>query len=105
MAAALDRLLLTTIQTFVYYSKPAPDWKLSHAQIDIPGLCLGQILPSETSEDMVACWSLCTSTESCAWFSFDTTEGQTCILFETCPEIESNPQFVSGQKECDYSNG
>ena len=36
MAAALDRLLLTTIQTFVYYSKPAPDWKLSRAQIVSP---------------------------------------------------------------------
>ena len=36
MAAALDRLLLTTIQTFVYYSKPAPDWKLSRAWIVSP---------------------------------------------------------------------
>ena len=56
---------------------------------------------SETSEDKVACWSLCKSTEGCAWFSFDM-DHRTCNLFEDCPEIEADPQFVSGQKECDY---
>ena len=30
---------------------------------------------------------------------------QTCILFADCPEIEENPQFTSGQKECDVGNG
>ena len=60
---------------------------------------------SDTSEDKVACWSLCRSTEGCAWFSFDTAGSQTCILFEDCPEIEPNPQFVSGQKECEYGDG
>ena len=62
----------------------------------------GQILLSGTSEDKLGCWSLCKSIEDCAWFSFATTLNQTCLLFETCPEINSNPQFVSGQKECDY---
>ena len=60
-----------------------------------------------TSADMVACLSLCKSTEGCAWFSFQTTVdiGQTsCILFEDCPEIDTNPEFVSGQKECEYGN-
>ena len=60
---------------------------------------------SDTSEDKVACWSLCKSTEGCRWFSFDTTEGQTCILLEDCPEIEPKPEFVSGQKECEYGDG
>ena len=55
-----------------------------------------------TSEDMVACLSLCKSTEGCDWFSFHTTIDQTCILFADCPEIKDDPQFVSGQKKCDY---
>ena len=56
-------------------------------------------------DDKISCWSLCKSTDGCAWFSFQTTEdiGQTsCILFEDCPEIDTNPEFVSGQKECEY---
>ena len=57
------------------------------------------------SEGKVSCWYLCKSIERCAWFSFDMIGGQTCILYETCPEIDSNPQFVSGQKECDYGSG
>ena len=65
----------------------------------------GQIINSEISEDKVACLSLCKSTDECAWFSFDTTGHQTCILFVDCPEIEENPQYVSGQKECDLGNG
>ena len=56
---------------------------------------------SETSEDKVACWSQCKSTEGCTWFSFDINH-QTCLSFKDCPEIEADPQFVSGQKECDY---
>ena len=62
----------------------------------------GRILHFGTSADMVACLSLCKSTDRCAWFSFHTVLDQTCILFEDCPEIEEDPQFVSGQKECDY---
>ena len=66
----------------------------------------GQIIYSETSEDKVACLSFCKSTDECAWFSFDTTGIlSTCILFMDCPEIEENPQFVSGQKECDIGDG
>ena len=61
----------------------------------------GQILTLETSEDKITCWSLCESIDGCAWFSFDIGL-QTCILLKDCPEIESNHQFVSGQKECDY---
>ena len=56
----------------------------------------------DTSADMVACLSLCKSTEGCTWFSFHDTVDQTCILMEDCPEIREDPQFVSGQKECDY---
>ena len=38
----------------------------------------------------------------CGWVSYDV-ESQNCFLFETCPEIEENDQYVSGQSECEYS--
>ena len=65
----------------------------------------GRIIHSEISEDKIACLSLCKSTDECTWFSFDTAVDKTCILFVDCPEIEENPQFTSGQKECDIGNG
>ena len=108
--------------------------EISCSQCDVPGLCLvsiklakawsaclslvfhifywknsffiqGRIIHSETSEDKIACWSLCKSTDGCNWFSFKTVGDQTCILLEDCSEIEENPQFISGQKECDFGNG
>ena len=65
-------------------------------------LLQGQILHTDVAVDKAGCWSICKSTKGCNWFSFDTAVDQICILFETCREIESNPQFVSGQKECQY---
>ena len=65
----------------------------------------GRIIYSETSEDKVACLSLCKSTDGCTWFSFHTAgDDETCILFADCPEIQANPQFISGQKECQYGD-
>ena len=51
----------------------------------------------------MTCWSLCKSTEDCNWFSYGA--DNQCHLFETCPEIEEIPQFISGQKECKYDYG
>ena len=52
--------------------------------------------------DKVACWSWCVDTTNCDWFSYDTTENQSCNLFEACPKIddEQYPQFISGHKDC-----
>ena len=60
---------------------------------------------SESLSDKVACWSWCKSEADCAWFSYEMTESQTCFLFESCTEIENeqNPQFISGQKDCQYT--
>ena len=37
----------------------------------------------------------------CTWFSYNT-QSWNCILYRTCPEIEENDQFLSGQKDCQY---
>jgi hypothetical protein len=92
----------TTTTPTTTYQPPTSTPTTTTTRCDIPGLCRGQLLHFDTSADMVACLSLCKSTAGCSWFSFHTIIDQTCILFEDCPEIESNPQFVSGQKECDY---
>ena len=59
----------------------------------------------EFSSNKLACWSLCKSTDDCNWFSYGNDSVNPCHLYETCPEIEENPQFISGQKECKYDYG
>ena len=57
---------------------------------------------TEFAVDIVICWDLCKKFEGCNWFSFDIAKDRICQMFETCPKIDSNWQFVSGQKECEY---
>ena len=57
---------------------------------------------TEFALDIARCWTLCNSFEGCNWYSFDIAKDSICQMFETCPEIESNWLFVSGQKECEY---
>ena len=61
----------------------------------------------EFSSNKLSCLSLCKSTENCNWFSYanDSVERYPCYLYETCPEIDENRQFISGQKECKYDYG
>ena len=61
-------------------------------------------MDSEPKSDKVACWSWCTSTKDCNWFSYETTGIQRCRLFENCPKIEEEhyPQYISGHKDCQY---
>ena len=71
-------------------------------------LLQGQILHTYSEEDLIyyaeenaTCWSICKSNEHCNWFSINTAGiGAVCQLYETCTEIESNPIFVSSQREC-----
>ena len=44
---------------------------------------------------------------NCTWFSYESNDGGSdgsCFLLDDCIEIEENPQFVSGNKYCDYYN-
>ena len=59
--------------------------------------------------DKPNCWNLCTYHENCTWFSFGIQINpdyglHDCHLFDKCT-IEPNPQFLSGQKECQYGHG
>ena len=62
---------------------------------------------TEFAVDKESCLSLCKKFEGCNWYSFDFAKDNICQMFETCPEIDSNWLFVSGQKECenDYDSG
>ena len=62
----------------------------------------GKLLKLDTVSDKVACWSLCKLTGGCNWFSYDKEIFYNCGLFETCHETNSDPVFLSGQKECEY---
>ena len=55
----------------------------------------------ETSNSITECWSLCRNTGKCAWFSFSK-ELHDCFLFETCPELKSEKDFITSQVECEY---
>ena len=51
------------------------------------------------------CWSLCHSTQqTCKWFSFSQTL-ETCLLFNKCPEIDENDDFVTSEVDCQYMQG
>ena len=56
---------------------------------------------SDFVEDKITCWENCVNHVDCLWFSFRSVN-QLCILFATCPEIIENPEFISGEKECNY---
>ena len=47
------------------------------------------------------CWTTCRGLSKCSTFSFHL-KSRTCFLFESCPELVSNNQFISGQKSYDY---
>ena len=64
----------------------------------------GTILHTETTPDKLSCWSLCKSNDHCAWFSYGNI-GNDCILLESCPDIEENQHFISGEKNCQYRQG
>ena len=57
----------------------------------------------EASYSINECWSLCRNTGKCAWFSFSK-ELQDCFLFETCPDLKSEKDFITSQVECEYDN-
>ena len=59
----------------------------------------GQIIHTEESPDRNTCLNICQSYEDCNWFTFNMI-GEYCNLFRDCPNIEEDPVFISGQKEC-----
>ena len=67
-------------------------------------LLQGQVLHTEFAVDKENCLLLCKKFEGCNWYSFDIAKDNICQMFETCPEIDSNWLFVSGQKECENDN-
>ena len=56
---------------------------------------------SESTESIIECWNLCQSTENCFWFSFSQLM-ETCLLFNICPEIDENENFVTSEVDCTY---
>ena len=58
---------------------------------------------SESTENIIECWNLCQSTENCFWFSFSQLM-ETCLLFNICPEIDENENFVTSEVECTYND-
>ena len=64
-------------------------------------LLKGQFIHSEGSIDKNSCLELCKNEILCTWFSYNSI-GKYCDLFESCPEIDEETLFISGQKECPY---
>ena len=58
---------------------------------------------SESTESIIECWNLCQSTENCFWFSFSQLM-ETCLLFNICPEIDENENFVTSEVDCTYND-
>ena len=56
---------------------------------------------TESTESINECWNLCRSTENCFWFSFSQLL-KTCLLFNGCPEIDENENFVTSEVDCTY---
>ena len=61
------------------------------------------IVVSESTESIIECWNLCQSTENCFWFSFSQLM-KTCLLFNICPEIDENENFVTSEVDCTYND-
>ena len=59
------------------------------------------ILSIHTTINKNICWESCAINHQCNWFSYDQGSNQ-CLHFEFCPEIDENPRFISGEKECKY---
>ena len=59
------------------------------------------ILSIHTTITKNICWENCAINQQCNWFSYDQGSNQ-CLHFEFCPEIDENPRFISGEKECKY---
>ena len=64
-------------------------------------LLKGKFIHSEGSIDKNSCLELCKNEILCTWFSYNSI-GKYCDLFESCPEIDEESPFISGQKECPY---
>ena len=62
-----------------------------------------QLLQTITVRSKDLCWLKCLKEDKCNWFSFEKASW-TCNMFEICSELDSNQEFVSGEKECSYFN-
>ena len=69
---------------------------------NISGICINNELIVENFNTISQCWNLCLNNDNCNWFSYNWEIGD-CLLFEKCPELEQQGDFITSQVECDYS--
>ena len=62
-----------------------------------------QLLQTITIRSKELCWLKCLKEDKCNWFSFEKASW-TCNMFEIYSELELNPTFISGEKDCSNFN-
>ena len=57
----------------------------------------------EPSASIEECWNFCQNATGCTWFSHSE-QLQDCFLFDTCPELKPEKDFITSQVECVYNS-
>ena len=60
-------------------------------------------IESQNFSSIDDCWKFCKANENCHWFSFSKILN-ICLLFDECPEVDENPDFVTSEVECSYNS-
>ena len=49
---------------------------------------------------LMECKNECKTTDNCNWFSYNSPNNSTCLLYNVCPEKDNDEAWITSQKEC-----
>ena len=71
-----------------------------------PGQCVGKQISRYYNKSYNKCLKQCKESDTCHWFTFQPSFWNKCMLFEDCPEINTDcSSCLTGERECPVTFG